>query len=89
MLFFDERINDDNHFKTECGHYSLCYTDVLTHMWEELDYHLHMCVGQKMEPSCAEQVQPCKPGGFSFYLVKMPPVYLVSLLFCDRSRSTP
>ncbi|GBN77968.1 hypothetical protein AVEN_256710-1 [Araneus ventricosus] len=39
-----------------------------------------------MEPTsnCAEQV--CKPGEVSFYLVKMSPVYLVSLLPCDRSK---
>ncbi|GBM46882.1 hypothetical protein AVEN_10725-1 [Araneus ventricosus] len=78
-----ERINDINHLKqriTDVIH--SVSPDVLTRVSEELDYRLDVC--RTTNRVHIEQV--CKPGEFSFYLVKMSPVYLVSLLSCDRSK---
>ncbi|GBL87201.1 hypothetical protein AVEN_270487-1 [Araneus ventricosus] len=54
---YSERINDINHLKQRITDVIHSVTpDVLTRVWEELDYRLDVC-GQQMEPTsnCAEQ----------------------------------
>ncbi|GBM72594.1 hypothetical protein AVEN_24050-1 [Araneus ventricosus] len=79
---YSERINDINHLKQRIT--DVIHSDVLTRVCKELDYRLDVCRATNGASNCAEQV--CKPGEFSFYLVKISPVYLVSLLSYDRSK---
>ncbi|GBM07241.1 hypothetical protein AVEN_25495-1 [Araneus ventricosus] len=80
---YSEHINDINHLKQRITDVIHSVTpDVLTRVWEELDYRLDVC--RVTNGAHIEQV--CKPGEFSIYLVKMSPIYLVSLLSCDRSK---
>ncbi|GBM16995.1 hypothetical protein AVEN_67192-1 [Araneus ventricosus] len=83
---YSERINDINHLKQRITDVIHSVTPgVLTRVWEELDYRLDVCRATN-GPTSNSAEQECKPGEFSFYLVKMSPIYLVSLLSCDRPK---
>ncbi|GBN15457.1 hypothetical protein AVEN_216773-1 [Araneus ventricosus] len=85
---YSECINDINHLKQRITTLFTLLHQMSLPVWGKNWTIVEMCVEQQVEPTSNCDEQACKPGEFSFYLVKMSPVYLVPLLSCDQCTMT-